>query len=294
MKIKIIGVDYSSAPNKNKPIIVAVGYINLKSFKYNNDKNYVAELTNFISINSLENFDVFLNANDNWVGGFDLPFSMPRKLIEKYKWPKAWEKFVQFYCSSDKVYLRDCFKTWCDSREIGNKFAWRKTDIVSGSSPAMRWTNPPVAWMMHSGLMRMIRANLYFPSHSYPLTSEKTYSKIFKKSNFTPVKIALETYPAFRVRKVTKKSYKSDDRRKHNTDRLELRKNILSSLTSKTKVQKLKLDITKEMTDIIISDGKGDYLDAVICMLQAGESVLKTNFGLSDCIDSLEGWIIIS
>ncbi len=292
MEFKVIGVDFSSAPQKNKPIIIAVGVLEFSNLSLKSNKKLFVNLKSFHELESLCEFNKFLKNKQSWVGGFDLPFSMPRILIEKYSWPIYWEKFVRFYCSREREYLRGCFKAWCDSRPVGNKFAWRITDIAAGSSPAMRWTNPPVAWMMHAGLLKMLEANLFFPSHSYPFSAHNIYSKLFKKEsceNF--FKVALEAYPGFTARKITNKSYKSDDKKKQNLERLNSRKLILSALVKDEVEFELNFSASKKMKETIVNDGKGDFLDAVICMLQAANSILKPNFGLSKSVDPLEGWI---
>jgi hypothetical protein len=46
------------------------------------------------------------------------------------------------------------------------------------------------------------------------------------------------------------------------------------------------------MSEIILKDARGDFLDSTICMLQASSSILKKNFGLPKDVDPLEGWII--
>ena len=43
-------------------------------------------------------------------------------------------------------------------RTIGGKFAHRATDGPAGSSPSMKWVNPPVAFMLHAGVPLLIDA----------------------------------------------------------------------------------------------------------------------------------------
>ncbi|OUT96798.1 MAG: hypothetical protein CBC01_07710 [Betaproteobacteria bacterium TMED41] len=295
MDIKVIGLDFSSAPKKTKPIIVAVGC--LKYLQNHNKKiktNFVS-LNSFIELKSLDDFTSFLALKQNWIGGFDLPFGMPRQLIEGYNWPTDWEKFVQFYCCKDREYLKACFKAWCDSRPAGKKYAWRLTDLAAGSSSAMRWTNPPVAWMMHSGISRMLRAGLIFPAHSDAISVNEVYEEVVKKKSRRKfLKIAFEAYPALLAKVITKDSYKSDDQRKQNTERLNSRKLLLTGLINDEAGLNLKLMISKEMSETVLQDGQGDFLDSVICMVKVSSSILKTNFGLPQNIDPLEGWILCS
>ena len=55
-------------------------------------------LSNFHSIESLDLFEEFC-PKGSLGGGFDLPFSMPRDLIEYFDWPSRWDIFTKFYCS---------------------------------------------------------------------------------------------------------------------------------------------------------------------------------------------------
>ena len=87
--------------------------------------------------------------------------------LSVWGWPTEWPEFVRFYCDQPRASLRDVFRTCCAARPAGDKFAWRKTDRPAGSTPAMRWANPPVAWMMHAGIGRMLAAGLAFPAHRH-------------------------------------------------------------------------------------------------------------------------------
>ena len=157
----LLGVDFSSAPTHRKPITVAVGLMPTTT-------DPVYRLQTIREIETLEAFECMLTEPLHWIGGFDLPFGQPRTLIEHERWPTQWNEFVHFFCRQSREYLRETFRDWCNAHPPGNKFACRKADKPAGSSPAMRWTNPPVAWMMHAGIGRMLEAGLAFPAHRYP------------------------------------------------------------------------------------------------------------------------------
>ena len=214
-----------------------------------------------------------------WIGGFDLPFGQPRTLIEHERWPTQWNEFVHFFCGQSREYLRETFRDWCNAHPPGNKFAWRKADKPAGSSPAMRWTNPPVAWMMHAGIGRMLEAGLAFPAHRYPR----------KRSHIK--RIALEAYPGFTARKIIHGSYKSDSPAKQTHERKNRRKLILDAISTGEAGLSICLDANRRWRQRIIADARGDLLDAVICSLQAGHAALQRNFGLPRNLDTLEGWI---
>ena len=106
--MKVYGIDFSSAPSKTKPIAVAECWLTGSLFLPKTKKNlFVSRL---IAIDSLEMFQKFLSQRGPWIGGFDLPFSMPRDLIEFFRWPTCWDKFISFYCSQEKETLKTFFK----------------------------------------------------------------------------------------------------------------------------------------------------------------------------------------
>jgi len=275
----LLGVDFTSAPTARKPITVAVGRL----VSRRSGSRYVLETIR--GLESLEAFSALLHEPGPWIGGFDLPFSQPRTLIEHEDWPTDWPALVEFYCRQPRERLRRVFKRWCDGRPAGDKFAWRATDKPAGSSPAMRWANPPVAWMMHAGIGRMLAAGLSFPAHDHPRRL-RSHNRLGGRE-----RIALEAYPGFTARQVTRLSYKSDTAAKQTADRCDRRRAILRAL----KMGRAGLSVTAEIPPIwrrrIVADGAGDLLDAVICGLQAGHALLAPRLGLPMDLDPLEGWI---
>lgn len=269
----VLGVDFTSTPSLKKPITVATG-------KWHRDSGGgVYKLDEVRRIERFEDFDALLQKKTSWIGGFDLPFGQPRMLIEHHGWPVHWPDFIHFYCQQSRNDLRAIFRQWCNSRPTGNKFAWRTTDKAAGSSPAMRWTNPPVAWMMHAGIERMLNAGLSFPAHQHTGASDQ------------PPRIALEAYPGFTARKITKKSYKSDTVAKQTEMREKERKTIMLALMNGTAELNTHVAMSRLWQTKLLHDGSGDLLDAVICSLQAAHAASEEHYGLPKDLDPLEGWI---
>ena len=158
----VIGVDFTSAPGRRKPITAAVGRL------FRGRGRAVYRLDTLHAIESFAAFEAFLREPGPWLGGFDLPFGQARSLVVHEGWPTSWPALVRFYCGQPRERLRDVFRRWCAARPPGDKFAWRRADKPAGSSPAMRWAHPPVAWMMHAGIGRMLDAGLVFPAHAHP------------------------------------------------------------------------------------------------------------------------------
>ena len=275
----VYGVDFTSAPTARKPITVAVGRL----VERRRAARYVVEAIR--GLESLEAFSAMLREPGPWVGGFDLPFAQPRSLIEHEGWPTAWPAFVDFFCRRPRQRLRRTFKRWCDARPAGDKFAWRATDKPAGSSPAMRWANPPVAWMMHAGIGRMLAAGLSFPAHDHPRCI-RSRRRLGGSS-----RVAFEAYPGFTARRVTRLSYKSDTVAKQTADRRDRRRAILRALETGDAGLEVSAEIPAVWRRRIVADGAGDLLDAVICGLQACHALRAPRLGLPAALDPLEGWI---
>jgi hypothetical protein len=225
-------------------------------------------------------FEQALHAPGPWVGGFDLPFGLPRELVTTLRWPLIWKECIDHFATLSREQIRDTFKAFCDNRPAGGKFAHRATDIPAGSSPSMKWVNPPVAYMLHAGVPLMLQAGLDFPG----LYAGDTQ------------RVALEAYPRWLARQlIGSRSYKSDDKAKQTPDRLIARKDILHGLVSGQAGATLYLRPAQH--DALAQDASGDKLDAVLCMVQAATAQQchaggDRLYGLPPEMDALEGWII--
>lgn len=277
----VFGVDFSSAPSLRKPITVAA----LAWHARRGVQAERLELLDMATLPTLVDFEHFLRRPGPWLAGFDLPFGQPRSLIEAQGWPLDWPAFVGFFGAQDRNVLRDIFRAWCDARPVGQKFAWRVVDRLAGSSPAMRWTNPPVAWMTQTGMPRLLAAGLCFPAHAHPYP--------YPASNGYPLdaRVALEAYPGHMARNITRSSYKSDDPAKQTLGRRQARQEIIDALCTDRLGLGMCLQMQTKWARLLESEGSADLLDAVICGLQAVLAARSPNWGLPIDLDPLEGWI---
>lgn len=220
-----------------------------------------------------------------WIGGFDLPFGLPRELVETLGWPTDWAACMAHYASLDREKIRARFAAFCDARPVGGKFAHRATDGPAGSSPSMKWVNPPVAFMLHAGVPRLLAAGVHLPGLQAG----------------DPQRVALEAYPGLLARSVLGGvSYKSDDKARQTTDRLIARRTLIEALEAGRPplLQSigLRLKLSHAQRDDLADDPTGDRLDAVLCLLQAAWAQCRHDaghprHGLPD-FDPLEGWIV--
>jgi hypothetical protein len=281
-ELVVFGVDFTSAPRRRKPITVAVGTLGAGRSPA---ARAAYRLEGVRELDSFPAFEAFLREPGPWLAGFDLPFGQPRQLVLHEGWPASWPELVAHYCSLPREHLRERFRRWCAARPAGDKFAWRKADKPAGSSPAMRWANPPVAWMMHAGIGRMVAAGLVFPAHAHPPRARRV------RPGVGTTRIAIEAYPGFTARQVCRGSYKSDVKRMQTPARAANRRRILAALVAGTAGLAPRLDLSAHWRRKLAADGAGDLLDAVICGLQAAHAALLPAYGLPGDLDPLEGWI---
>ena len=112
----------------------------------------MVRLTRLVPVFLLGAFEGWLHCPDSWFGGFDLPFGLPRKLVEQQGWPTQWDACIRHYAPLDRASIRTQSSAYCAARPAGVKFAHRATDRVAHSSPSMKWVNPPLAFMVHAGV----------------------------------------------------------------------------------------------------------------------------------------------
>jgi hypothetical protein len=262
-----VGVDFSSAPSRRKPVVVAQG----------TGVGAVVRVDRLLRFETLQDFGDWLAQPGDWVGGFDLPFGLPRELVQHLDWPTQWLPLMQHYAALTRVEIRDTFAAFCAARPVGGKFAHRACDIPAGSSPSMKWVNPPVAYMLHAGVPLLMAAGVHLPGlHA---GDER--------------RVALEAYPGLLARELLgARSYKADDKARQTPERLIARKDLVDALEQGRTRLGLRLKLSHAQRDELVADASGDALDAVLCLLQAGWAAGQPGYGLPAGMDPLEGWIV--
>ena len=272
----LIGVDFSSRPSTRKPITLASG-------RWLGARSVVLQLQGAMHFDTLECFGTWLQQPGPWVGGFDLPFGLPRELVQHLGWPTDWPACMDHYATLDRPTIRDTFAAFCDARPVGGKFAHRACDGPAGSSPSMKWVNPPVAYMLHAGVPLLRAAAVHLPAH-LPVQDAAGGDR---------GRTALEAYPGLLARElIGSRSYKSDDKAKQTADRLIARKDLVEALEQGRSRLGLRLKLSAAQRDALADDASGDALDAVLCLVQAAWAAQQPGWGLPTGVDPLEGWIV--
>ena len=277
----LLGCDFSSAPSTKKYIVLVIGALSGKRVK-------LLKIERFAS---LVQFGEWLNQPLDWVGAFDLPFGLPRALVQALGWPLTWAECMAHYCSLSRAEIRNEFAAFCDARPAGGKFAHRVTDFHAKSSPSMKWVNPPVAYMLHAGMPLLLQAGIALPGLSPGDANNHDAAG-------RALRVALEGYPGLLAREVLgQRSYKSDDKARQTPERLIARKDLITALENGNTRLNVCLKLTHAQRDLLADDASGDTLDAVLCLLQAAWAHTRFTagdalYGLPPEMDPLEGWIV--
>jgi hypothetical protein len=157
----------------------------------------------------------------------------------------------------------------------------------------MKWVNPPVAFMLHAGVPRLMQAGVTLPGLYVGAQSNRD-------ANGQPKRVALEAYPGLLAREVlARHSYKSDEKSRQTPERLIARKDLITALEHGNTRLGLRLKVTHAQRDAMVDDATGDALDAVLCLMQAAWAQAQfeagdVKYGMPTNLDPLEGWILTS
>jgi hypothetical protein len=277
--LQLRGVDFSSAPTRRKPIVLALGELLIPAAA-TSDARPAVRLLGLHRLTTLDAYAASLREAGPWLGAFDFPFGLPRELVEQLGWPTDWPALLQHYRSLGRAEIRARFAAFCATRPVGGKFAHRACDLPAGSSPSMKWVNPPVAFMLHAGVPPLLDAGCHLPGlHDGDLQ-----------------RVALEAYPGLLAREqLGRRSYKGDHpAARHDPTRRAARATLIDALLAGQTRLGLGLQLDdRQQRDELLADASGDLLDATLCLLQAGWAALRPpRYGLPADLDPLEGWIV--
>ena len=268
--MNIFGIDFTSAPSKHKPITCI-------SARYEAE---VLRVDGLLELSSFEAFEGFLAASGPWVARIDFPFSQPRKLIENLGWPKTWEGVIGKISGMSKAEFLELLAVYRSTRPAGDKQHLRRIDALADSRSPMMVYGVPVGRMFFEGAPRLLQSGAsILPCH--PTVSDR---------------IILEAYPALAARRwIGKRSYKNDVKKKQTPELETARKEIVAGVYKDLDEHfGFTLKIPNQLVEVLIQDGSGDKLDALLCAIQAAWAFTQKdhNYGIPPEVDPLEGWIV--
>ena len=280
--MRVVGVDFTSAPSRRKPIVVAHGRLDGERVAVER----IERLADWAA------FDALLAAPGPWVGAFDFPFGLPRELVDTLRWPGArarsqrgWRAMIAHYASLDRAGVERAFARFRSRRPAGSKYVHRATESRALAHPSMKLANPPVGWMLHEGAPRLVAAGVHMPG----------------VARGDPTRVALEAYPGLVMRRIAvargerrTPPYKNDARAKQRAAHRDARVGLLWGLVEGAHAYAVRADLPIALAQEAVEDPTGDTLDAIACAVQAawGAQRAKVRYGLPARIDPVEGWIV--
>ena len=279
--MRIVGVDFTSAPSLRKAITVAHGALD--------DGSIVVDRVDRIA--DWAPFEALLAASGPWVGAFDFPFGLPRELVDTLGWPgagertaQAWRASIAHYAALDRATVGRTFARFRAGRPAGRKYAHRATELAAGAHPSMKLVNPPVGWMLHEGAPRLAAAGAHLPG-----IAEGDRSRV-----------ALEAYPGLVMRAIAEArgeirapSYKNDAPGKRTPAQRDARAGLLRALVAGAHRLGVRAVLPRSLAGAAVEDATGDTLDAIACAVQAawGATRAADGYGIPRGVDPVEGWI---
>lgn len=267
MTTELWGVDYSSAPTRKKPIVVARGRL----------AGAVLRLQRLEMLATQAAFEAVLAESGPWLGAFDFPFGLPRPFVQALQLGERAADVIQELqrrCPT-RMAFRALVDAWGNTRPAGQRLVHRATDAtlpgISSTSP-LQTRYVPVGFMYYEGLSRLIASGAHLPGLH---TGDER-------------RIALEGYPGLLAHElIGRRSYKNDE----SSERLLARKEIVEALEQGRTRLGLRLKLTPAQAGDLVADASGDKLDAVLCLVQAAWAAGQPRYGQPAAFDAVEGWI---
>lgn len=263
--MKILGIDFTSRPSRQKPITCIFCTLDDSTLRTHSFEKWA----------SYDAFEAALAKSGPWVAGIDFPFGQSRRFIETIGWPQSWEGYVRYVSQLDRVGFRNLLNSYKANRVAGDKEHRRTTDKAAGSLSPQKLYGVPVGLMFFEGAPRLLASGATIPH--------------LQKGD--PERIVLEAYPGVLARHIIgRRSYKNDTRKKQTSNQLLARQELLQTLREQAP-RRYGFNIVAP--DYLCDDPSGDHLDALLCAVQAAWAWLQhdTGFGAPETVDHLEGWI---
>jgi hypothetical protein len=266
----VLGVDFTSAPRRAKPIVAARGRALARAFRL----EAIETLADWAAFESL------LERPGPWIGGFDFPFGLPRAAVRDLGWPLAWDELVRHCAAMGRAAFRAALDAYRATRPVGDKYPHRATDLPAASHSPIKLVNPPVALMFLEGAPRLAAAGVALPG----------------LRDGDPDRVAVEAYPGLAARALTRASYKSDEKRKQTPARRAARRAMVTRLERDGGRFGFQLEGNRALLASLVGDPTGDRLDAVLAAMQAAWCLRRRarSFGVPRDVDPLEGWIAMA
>ena len=282
--ITVFGVDFTSAPTRRKPILCL-------ECRLVGDVLEIVGAQPWRPLRTFAEFEAFLQApppasSKGWIAGADLPFGLSIKFIDNMQWPRKWMDYIDRHLAplcrqgwQGRQTWRRILDRYKEHRPFGDKEHLRRTDELAGSLSPQKQYGVPVGLMLLEGAPRLRVAGVTIPG----------------LQEGSPERMVVEAYPGVAVDNLMREklTYKTDTVRKQTAKQQENRQLILETLLARSReIYGIEVRGTEEH-DVLVEDGTGDHLDALLCAVQAAWAWRNrvSDFGLSAPICPSEGGI---
>jgi hypothetical protein len=281
--IKLLGIDFTSAPSRKKPITVCVGHFT----HFSGSSLPTVQLQAIERLPNFGAFEALLDQSGCWFSAMDFPFAFPADWLLEQGWPTEWPETMAFVASLSKLEFEAYITSAMHAKPAGQKYRYRETDRRTRSSSPLKLFYPPVGKMFFQGATRLWKAPIaVLPCRE---RADATESE----------KYAVEAYPALISRRFSTGPYKSDTAAKQTIEKHMQRQAIWQGIHSEPFIEEFgfQVDSTAFSAAEVLNDPMGDpmadVLDAVLCCLQAAwaYSQQQNRYGIPAWINNNEGWI---
>jgi hypothetical protein len=264
--MKVLGLDFTSAPSARKPITLARCTLDGTTLILEG----VEPLVDFAG------FEAMLAEPGPWIAGLDFPFGQARRFLETAGWPMEWTAYVERARKMGRNRFQGELENYKRHRPAGDKHHKRTVDVLAKSQSPQTLYGTPVGKMWFEGASRLCASSV-----SIPLLK-----------NGDPDRLIVEAYPGIFVRNICPGApYKGGKRT--DAGRRAMREAIVAALdgpaTREIYGVQVKLDASLRLA--LVEDRHGDALDAVLCAVQAAWAACQPRYGIPAGADPVEGWI---
>jgi len=274
--MRILGLDFTSAPSRRKPLVALECSLT----------GGILRVVGAEEMPGFGPFEEFLRRPGPWVCGMDFPFGQPRSLVEALGWPPSWEGYVGAIGGMSLEEFEGAIKADMATRPSGSKYRWRLADRRSGSSSAMMLFRVPVGKMFFRGAPMLLHSGVSVEP--------------CRPSADSGGRVAVEAYPAVVARRVIgRRPYKSDEKAKQTEERRAAREALVAGLASETlsRAYGFAVEMAEPWRERFVREPAADALDSLLCTVQAAWAYTKrddgaTPWGVPPECDALEGWIL--
>jgi hypothetical protein len=286
--MRIYGLDFTSAPSSGSSKAKSLKRLMLAVCTF---ENGLLKVDNFERLNGtfdgdFSRFEAWLRTEGEWIAGLDFPFGQPSQFIDELNWPKTWAGYVGHVNELGKKGFEDVIDKYRADKPEGQKELRRETDGIARCASPMKLYFIPVGKMFFQGAPRLLHSELSI----HPV-------RIVASEN----RHVIESYPKLVARCcIGSKPYKSDNPGRDGALMTQQRQKIVDAIcaidgnrTPFFSTYNIRVQMSPELKSQCVIDQSGDYLDSVLCAIQAAWSYSKKdrNYGIPEEANILEGWI---